>query len=164
MTQIYRIIKDISSTCGVDDYYPRRTGWYIVEDMNDGLNTVKIARYNTENNRFSDDIKIDRDILAINGEVESIKKFVEEYEPQVSKEYQNKLYERLERVYGDNLKSFDAIQAIDFFISQWDWDIFADVLKKYKVAYKYCESEDPKDMLDNDTQLEYYKTLENWWS
>lgn len=164
MTQIYRIIKDISSTCGVDDYYPRRTGWYIVEDMNDGLNTVKIARYNTENNRFSDDIKIDRDILAINGEVESIKKFVEEYEPQVSKEYQNKLYERLERVYGDNLKSFDAIQAIDFFISQRDWDIFADVLKKYKVAYKYCESEDPKDMLDNDTQLEYYKTLENWWS
>ena len=41
--------------------------------MNDGLNTVKIARYNTENNRFSDDIKIDRDILVILGEVESIK-------------------------------------------------------------------------------------------
>lgn len=164
MTQIYRIIKDISSTCGVDDYYPRRTGWYIVEDMNDGLNTVKIARYNAENNRFSDDIKIDRDILVINGKVESTKKFTEEYKPQILKEWENKLYEHLERIYGDNFKSFDAIQAVDFFIDQYDWDIFADVLKKYNIAYKYCESDDPKDILDNDTQLEYYKALEDWWS
>lgn len=161
MTQIYRIIKDISSTCGVDDYHPRRTGWYIVEDLHDGR--VKISNYNASANTWGDNITVDYNILIIDGEAINTKEFVKEYEPQVLKEWENKLYERLERVYGDNLKSFDAIQAIDFFISQWDWDIFADVLKKYKVAYKYCESEDPKDMLDNDTQLEYYKTLEDWW-
>lgn len=132
--------------------------------MNDGLNTVKIARYNAENNRFSDDIKIDRDILVINGKVESTKKFTEEYKPQILKEWENKLYKHLEDIYDDNFKSFDAIQAVDFFIDQYDWDIFADVLKKYNIAYKYCESNDPKDILDNDTQLEYYKALEDWWS
>lgn len=163
MAQIYRIVKDISSTCGSSDHYAIKSGWYIVEDCCDGLNTVKISRYNAGNNKWSDDIKIDYGILVINGEVESPKKFVEEYEPQVLKEWENKLYKHLEDIHGDNLNNFDAIQAIDFFIDQWGWDIFANVLKKYKVAYKYYEGDDPKDILNNDTQLEYYKALEDWW-
>lgn len=159
---MYNIVKDLSSTCGMDNPYATKSGWYIVEDLHDGR--VKISNYNASANTWSDNITVDYGILVIDGEVESPKKFVEEYEPQILKEWENKLYERLERVYGDNLKSYDVVQAIDFFIDQWDWDIFADVLKKYNIAYKYCESDDPKDMLDNNTQLEYYKTLEDWYS
>lgn len=159
---MYNIVKDLSNTCGVANPYATKSGWYVVEDLHDGR--VKISNYNASANTWSDNITVDYGILVIDGEVESPKKFTEEYEPQILKEWENKLYERLERVYGDNLKSFDALQAIDFFIDQWDWDLFADVLKKYNIAYKYYEGDDPKDMLDNNTQLEYYRTLEGWYS
>lgn len=158
---MYNIIKDLSDTCGVTTPYATKSGWYIIEDLHDGR--VKISNYNASANTWSDNTTVDYNILIIEGEVVNTKEFVKKYEPQVLKEWENKLYERLERAYGDNLKSFDAIQAIDFFIDQWDYDIFADTLKKYKVAYKYREGDAPKDMLDNDTQLEYYKTLKDWW-
>lgn len=102
--------------------------------------------------------------MAIDGEVRSPKKFTEEYELQVLKEWQNKLYKHLEDVYSDNLNSFDALEAIDFFITQYDWDIFTDVLKKYNVDYEYCEACAPEDILNNDTQVEYYKTLVDWYN
>lgn len=73
-------------------------------------------------------------------------------------------YKHLEDVYGDSLGSFDALQAIDLFIEQYDWDIFADVLKKYNIDSEYVEACPPEDMLNNDIQVGYYKTLvDQWW-
>lgn len=158
---MYNIVKNLVGTgCGHD--YATKSGWYIVEDYHDGR--VKISEYDEPTNTWGDDITVDYDILAINGEVGSPKKFTEEYEPQVLKEWQNKLYKHLEDVYSDKLNSFDALQAIDFFIDQYDWDIFTDVLKKYNVDYEYVEACPPEDILNNDTQIEYYKTLEDWYN
>jgi hypothetical protein len=159
---MYRIVKDISSNCGSDDCYATKSGWYIVDDLHDGR--VKISEYNAATNTWSDDITADGDILVINGEVGSAARFTEEYEPRVFKEYQNKLYKHLEDVYGDSLRSFDALQAIDLFIEQYDWDIFADVLKKYNVDSEYVEACPPENILNNDIQVGYYKTLvDQWW-
>lgn len=66
---MYRIVKDISSTCGSDDCYATKSGWYIVDDLHDGR--VKISEYNAAKNTWSDNIIIDEDILVINGEVGS---------------------------------------------------------------------------------------------
>ena len=78
--------------------------------------------------------------------------------------YYAQVLDTLEDVYGDSLRSFDALQAIDLFIEQYDWDIFADVLKKYNVDSEYVESCPPEDILNNDIQVGYYKTLvDQWW-
>ena len=159
---MYNIVKDISSNCGSDDCYATKSGWYIVDDLHDGR--VKISKYDAATNTWSDDITTDGDILVINGEVGSAARFTEEYEPRVFKEYQNKLYKQLEDVYGDSLKRYDALQAIDFFITQYDWDIFTDVLKKYNVDYEYSEACAPEDILNNDIQVEYYKDLVDWYN
>lgn len=159
---MYRIIKDISSNCGSDDCYAIKSGWYIVDDLHDGR--VKISEYNAAKNTWSDNIIIDEDILVIDGEVGSAARFTEEYELRAFKECQNKLYKHLEDVYGDSIRSFDALQAIDLFIEQYDCEIFADVLKKYNVDSEYVEACPPEGMLSNDIQIEYYKTLvDQWW-
>lgn len=148
------IIKDLSDTCGMDNPYATKSGWYIVEDYHDGR--VKVSEYDAETNKWSEDKTVWRDSIVQNGEVANVLEWAWEVNPVLAKQRTNQITERAMKIAGEEYNRYVS-EAVDFYMQNFAFEIFGDLLKEHGVAYKDDESldEDPQDCLSRGASYIY---------
>lgn len=129
------IIKDLSDGMGAG---ATKSGWYIVEDLRDGR--VKVSEYNAETNKWGEDKTVWRDSIVEHGVVANVLA--------LAKQRTNQITERAMKIAGGEYDRYVS-EAVEFYMQNFAFEIFGDLLKEHDVDYK-----DDKDdeSLDEDSQ------------